>query len=143
MLVGPLTRTRPAAASNAGIPSSHTQLALEPEAAALDLSLQYSKTLREEKGAPGCAFWKLALALMDIGSAGEETWSTMVIDCGGGTIDITVLQARADGSFIQLDKDGSDQGSTRIDLAFVTLMRRVFGPDLLAKILVGSVRRSG
>ncbi|XP_069130594.1 heat shock 70 kDa protein 12B-like [Argopecten irradians] len=98
------------AAVKAGIESCSLRIALEPEAASL-----YCKHLPMEKGQTGISSF----------SAGSKY---LVLDAGGGTIDITVHQVQEDGSLKEIHKaNGGDWGGTKVDIAYQTLLTRIIG----------------
>jgi hypothetical protein len=69
----------------------------------------------------------------------------MVVDCGGGTVDITVLETnRPEPGERKMDHDtftvvysgGNDMGSTRIDRAFEHYLGQVFGAATIDNVRV-------
>ncbi|OWF41867.1 Heat shock 70 kDa protein 12B [Mizuhopecten yessoensis] len=102
------------AAVKAGILSRNLVLALEPEAASL-----YCKHIPVDR--------------MDTGNPGEtsiipfqEGMSYMVLDLGGGTVDVTVHQVTGDDTLKELFKaSGGAWGGTRVDQAFQALLKNV------------------
>ncbi|KAL4232332.1 Heat shock 70 kDa protein 12A [Mactra antiquata] len=56
----------------------------------------------------------------------------MVVDCGGGTVDITVHELMENGRLKELLRaSGGSHGSVGIDEAFETLLVRIFGRDII------------
>jgi len=57
----------------------------------------------------------------------------MVVDCGGGTVDITVHELQSkEGNLIELYKaTGGPYGSIGVDLAFEKLLADIFGQDFM------------
>jgi hypothetical protein len=101
----------------------------------LYLASEHKASLREWSGASAAPF---RISSVDIlrDREGDDTWSAMVIDCGGGTVDITVLQSRPDDKFAQVYSCGNDGGATQIDLGFQRLIQSVFTRDLFERIRV-------
>ncbi|XP_052228946.1 heat shock 70 kDa protein 12A-like [Dreissena polymorpha] len=62
----------------------------------------------------------------------EQGTRYMVVDCGGGTVDITVHEIVAGGKLKELHRaTGGAHGSVGVDEEFETLLGAIFGPDLL------------
>ncbi|XP_069131007.1 heat shock 70 kDa protein 12A-like isoform X2 [Argopecten irradians] len=107
------------AAIKAGIPSDALLLALEPEAAAM-----YCQHIHLN---------------MSTGSDGSKTISTfnhgtkyMVIDAGGGTVDITVHQVQEGGTLKEIcAASGGDWGGTMVDKGFERLLSIIFSQDVI------------
>ncbi|OWF40770.1 heat shock 70 kDa protein 12B-like [Mizuhopecten yessoensis] len=99
------------AAEAAGIQGNHLLIALEPEAASM-----YCKYLPlERKGEGGLKTF----------TAGSKY---LVLDAGGGTIDITVHEVQRDGSLKEIHKaNGGDWGGTKVDHAFQVLLSGIIG----------------
>ncbi|XP_021373555.1 heat shock 70 kDa protein 12B-like isoform X2 [Mizuhopecten yessoensis] len=99
------------AAEAAGIQGNHLLIALEPEAASL-----YCKYLPfERKGEGGLKTF----------TAGSKY---LVLDAGGGTIDITAHEVQRDGSLKEIFKaNGGDWGGTKVDHAFQVLLSGIIG----------------
>ncbi|XP_069131206.1 heat shock 70 kDa protein 12B-like [Argopecten irradians] len=99
------------AAVAAGINGDNLKMALEPEAASL-----YCKYLPlERKGEGG----------MKAFTSGSKY---VVLDAGGGTIDITVHEVQRDGSLKEIHKaNGGDWGGTKVDHAFQILLSGIIG----------------
>lgn len=104
-----------AAAVEAGIDSEMLTIALEPEAAAL-----YVKHLPVERrvgGQEGDEFQTF--------SSGSKY---IVVDAGGGTIDITAHQVMEDGNVKELIKaTGGDWGGTRVDGEYIDFIKCLIG----------------
>ena len=64
----------------------------------------------------------------------------MIVDCGGGTVDITVLEAKDDGTFAVVESTGNDMGSTRIDAEFELELNKMFGRDTMIRLKVSRAR---
>ncbi|XP_052792382.1 heat shock 70 kDa protein 12B-like [Mya arenaria] len=108
------------AATNAGIATDQLSLALEPEAASL-----FCKYLPVEKieGATGKGI-----------SAFAPGRKYLVLDAGGGTIDITVHETQRDHTVRELYKaNGGPWGGTRIDEAFITFLTDITGTEVMEK----------
>ncbi|XP_069129994.1 heat shock 70 kDa protein 12A-like [Argopecten irradians] len=104
------------AAVEAGIKDCNLKLALEPEAASL-----YCKYIPNEKGDEGMSSF----------SCGSKY---LVLDAGGGTIDITVHQVQEDGSLKEIHKaNGGDWGGTKVDNAYQALLTGIIGDKGFAK----------
>ncbi|XP_033743088.1 heat shock 70 kDa protein 12B-like isoform X2 [Pecten maximus] len=103
------------AAEAAGIRGDHLMIALEPEAASL-----YCKYLPLElKGEGG-------LQSFTPGS------KYIVLDAGGGTIDITAHEVQSDGSLKEIHKaNGGDWGGTKVDHAYQLLLSDIIGDSAL------------
>ncbi|XP_033742661.1 heat shock 70 kDa protein 12B-like [Pecten maximus] len=99
------------AAEAAGIKGDHLMIALEPEAASL-----YCKYLPLERKDEGG---------MKAFTSGSKY---VVLDAGGGTIDITVHEVQRDGSLKEIHKaNGGDWGGTKVDHAFQLLLSGIIG----------------
>ncbi|XP_048728151.2 heat shock 70 kDa protein 12B-like isoform X2 [Ostrea edulis] len=91
------------AAQEAGIPAHQLTIALEPEAASI-----YCKHLPVEKleGANKISVFR----------PGNKY---LVLDAGGGTVDITVHEVKGNGNLKELDRaSGGDWGGVSVDMAF-------------------------
>ncbi|XP_019623427.1 PREDICTED: heat shock 70 kDa protein 12A-like [Branchiostoma belcheri] len=111
------------AAYKAGIASldqrKHLLIALEPEAASLFCRQLNVSKFREDTDKP-------QLLQMDP----ENCY--MVVDCGGGTVDVTVHKVRDDGSMRELHRPtGGPWGGTKVDSNFSNLLEQIFGKDLM------------
>ncbi|KAH3890513.1 heat shock 70 kDa protein 12A-like [Dreissena polymorpha] len=107
------------AAVEAGIATENLSLALEPEAAAL-----YCRYLPMEK------------VVDSAGKASIESFAPgkryLVLDAGGGTIDITVHETLPDGTVKEVYKaNGGPWGGTTVDKAFVSFLEEVTGPEVM------------
>lgn len=106
------------AAIKAGILSKNLVLALEPEAASL-----YCKTIPVDR--------------MDTGNPEEtsiipfqEGMSYMVLDLGGGTVDVTVHQVTGEDTLREIYRaSGGAWGGTKVDEAFQNLLKNVINED--------------
>ncbi|KAH3832465.1 hypothetical protein DPMN_105753 [Dreissena polymorpha] len=99
------------AAEQAGISSDKLSVALEPEAASL--------------------YCRHPPVLCD-GPSGIFTFQTgkkyLVLDAGGGTIDITVHEVCAGGNLKEIHRaSGGDWGGTKIDGAFINFLEHIAG----------------
>ncbi|XP_060558649.1 heat shock 70 kDa protein 12B-like [Ruditapes philippinarum] len=102
------------AAEQAGIPRSQLKIALEPEAASL-----YCRYLPVQKGHE-----ENFLASFEPGT------KYIVLDAGGGTIDITVHQVIVDGKLRELHKaSGGAWGGTMVDKAYERFLSDIAGPE--------------
>ncbi|KAJ8302132.1 hypothetical protein KUTeg_021119 [Tegillarca granosa] len=106
------------AAEMAGIKSNRLILALEPEAASL-----FCMRLPVEKFSDG----------MQKGFSAFQAGSKyIVLDAGGGTIDITVHEVQPDNTLKELHKaNGGDWGGTKVDEAFRMLLAAIVGNDVM------------
>ncbi|XP_052778687.1 heat shock 70 kDa protein 12A-like [Mya arenaria] len=101
------------AADMAGISSDKLILALEPEAAAI-----YCRHIPAKKGEEG------SLSTFKTGS------KFLVVDAGGGTVDIAVQEVTDNGSMKNIYKaSGGDWGGTKVDEAYVKFLERILGMD--------------
>ncbi|XP_060064370.1 heat shock 70 kDa protein 12B-like [Ylistrum balloti] len=110
------------AAVEAGIKGDHLMIALEPEAASL-----YCKYIPIERK----------------GEGGMKTFTSgskyLVLDGGGGTIDVTVHEVQSDGSLKEIHKaNGGDWGGTKVDNAFQILLSGIIGNDAFHRFLENS-----
>ncbi|XP_069129617.1 heat shock 70 kDa protein 12A-like isoform X2 [Argopecten irradians] len=105
------------AAEQAGIKGDQLTIALEPEAASL-----YCKHLPVEK--------------MGGSEQGFTCFSNgskyLVLDAGGGTVDITVHKVREDGTLKELDRaSGGAWGGTQVDEAFKQMIIKIVGNPIM------------
>lgn len=120
------------AAADAGLPddSDRLLLAIEPEAAALYSAVRMTRVLSESEGRDT----EQRLNLQMDGAR------FMVVDCGGGTVDITAYRTTAPGGkntrLVEIGRAaGGKLGSEYINHAFRTqLLAQRFGADLLARL---------
>ncbi|KAK3097633.1 hypothetical protein FSP39_011566 [Pinctada imbricata] len=102
------------AAKKAGIDVKKLKIALEPEAAAF--FCQYEKTKRNEN----------TFAAAEIGT------KYMVIDLGGGTVDIALHQKLENGRIKELyQASGGPYGGTAVDEVYIQLLTRAFGGPMM------------
>ncbi|CAG2207883.1 unnamed protein product [Mytilus edulis] len=102
--------------SLAGIKEDNLLIALEPEAASM-----FCKYMPVEKG-------EHSFQSFQPGS------KYMVLDCGGGTVDITVHQVQKDKTLIELYKaSGGAWGGTQVDEAFRQLIVKIIGNPIFLK----------
>lgn len=107
------------AANMGGIPNSRLILALEPEAASI-----YCKNLPVDR---------------TVSSSGKSTLDAfapgtqyLILDAGGGTIDITVQEIKSDGDIKQIYMaNGGDWGGTKVDRAFDDFMVDIVGQETM------------
>ncbi|KAK3109141.1 hypothetical protein FSP39_023794 [Pinctada imbricata] len=106
------------AAQMAGIKNKNLQLALEPEAAAIyckELAIQKTDGVDEqcmESFRPGRSF--------------------MIVDCGGGTVDITVHEVQGEGLLKELyPPSGGPWGGTNVDFRFHEFLSDIFGENVM------------
>ncbi|XP_060600928.1 heat shock 70 kDa protein 12A-like [Ruditapes philippinarum] len=109
------------AAAKAGIPEDQLTLALEPEAAAIyckELMVSKAKEQNEEAN----------LQIFDPGS------QFIVLDLGGGTVDITVHEVQSDGTLKELHPpSGGPWGGTVVDKGIHKFLDELFGKDVMAE----------
>ncbi|XP_063413658.1 heat shock 70 kDa protein 12A-like [Mytilus trossulus] len=109
------------AADKGGIPSKHLILALEPESASL-----YCKYLPQCITMQGKRMTENTL---------ENGTKYIVLDIGGGTVDVTAHEIQRDGTLQELyQATGGCWGGTTIDLEFQSLLSTIFGSDVISKI---------
>ncbi|XP_053390946.1 heat shock 70 kDa protein 12B-like, partial [Mercenaria mercenaria] len=107
------------AAQEAGILKHKLTIALEPEAASL-----YCRHLPVVKLSND----KTTLSTFAVGKR------YLVLDAGGGTVDITVHEVLSGGKLKELFKaSGGNWGGTRVDQAFIDFLSDVTGPDVMSK----------
>ncbi|KAL5012116.1 hypothetical protein ScPMuIL_010667 [Solemya velum] len=111
------------ASEKAGLTNDQLTVALEPEAASL-----YCKTLPIER-------------VVGIDNMSLDVFTTgtkyMVLDAGGGTVDITVHEVVEGGALRELHKaSGGAWGGTRVDEAFRQLMIKLVGNDIITRFSV-------
>ncbi|KAL3841758.1 hypothetical protein ACJMK2_019860 [Sinanodonta woodiana] len=116
-------------AEQAGIDGNHLTLALEPEAASFFCQLQET-TCVGQQGASTTALFK----------PGDKY---MVLDAGGGTVDITVHEVEAGGRLREVHKaTGGDWGGTKVDDAFADVLIELVGRKSLKKFKLENVEDS-
>lgn len=107
------------AANKAGIPSDQLTLEIEPEAAAV-----YCKELASVKAKEA--------GQEDVMKVFEPGSQFMVLDLGGGTVDITVHEVQQDRSLKELiPASGGHWGGTVVDAAINTFLVQVFGNTVM------------
>ncbi|CAG2199864.1 unnamed protein product [Mytilus edulis] len=107
------------AALEAGIPGSQLTLAYEPEAAAL----YCRESTYQRKG-------QLIGPISTFGT-GE---SLLILDCGGGTVDVTAYEIMQNGRLKELhEPTGGPWGGTMVDQAFMKFMKVMFGTNVWTK----------
>nr|AWS31939.1 heat shock protein A12 [Apostichopus japonicus] len=131
------------AAYKAGIasPSRPTQLmiALEPEAASIFIGKLSMKQLMPERMALRRERWLRGSMSkghnpdMKVIEDVKQGSRYVVVDCGGGTVDITVHEVEEEsGTLKELHKaSGGMFGSGNVDEAFISLMVDIFGDDFI------------
>ncbi|XP_053400356.1 heat shock 70 kDa protein 12A-like isoform X2 [Mercenaria mercenaria] len=106
------------AAADAGIPNDRFSLALESEAASV-----WCQNIPFVVSTDGDHY--------DLKTVGSKY---MVVDMGGGTVDITLHQKLANGKLRELHKaNGGNWGGTQVDKAFVNTLRDVLGQETLKR----------
>ncbi|XP_035679092.1 heat shock 70 kDa protein 12A-like [Branchiostoma floridae] len=61
----------------------------------------------------------------------------MIVDCGGGTVDITVHEISENGKVKEVTTaSGGDWGGTKVDVAFLGLLDNIFGADIMTQYRV-------
>ncbi|XP_045204912.2 heat shock 70 kDa protein 12A-like [Mercenaria mercenaria] len=109
------------AAINAEIHTDKISLSLEPEAASL-----FCRYLPVERVA---GVNQTEIRSFSIGD------KYMILDCGGGTVDMTVHEIQEDSTLRELAKaNGGEFGGTKVDEKFIELLNDVFGPDVMEVI---------
>ncbi|XP_045204913.2 heat shock 70 kDa protein 12A-like isoform X1 [Mercenaria mercenaria] len=109
------------AAINAEIHTDKISLSLEPEAASL-----FCRYLPVERVA---GVKQTEIRSFSIGE------KYMILDCGGGTVDMTVHEIQEDSTLRELAKaNGGEFGGTLVDKKFIELLNDVFGPDVMEVI---------
>ncbi|XP_022290110.2 heat shock 70 kDa protein 12A-like [Crassostrea virginica] len=102
------------AGNKAGINDEDLIIALEPEAA----SLYCMRQLCEPKSENFTAF--------------KPRSKYMLVDAGGGTVDIIVHEVQDDGTLRELHKaNGGDWGGTSVDVSFMRFLASILGDDVL------------
>ncbi|CAC5370253.1 unnamed protein product [Mytilus coruscus] len=102
------------AANQAGIEDGLLSLAYEPEAAAI-----YCKDITLQKKVNGPVG---SLETFDFGH------QFLVLDCGGGTVDITAYEVQTKDKLIELcPPSGGPWGGTEVDKLFLNFVKEVFG----------------
>ncbi|KAK3107037.1 hypothetical protein FSP39_005659 [Pinctada imbricata] len=102
------------AASEAGVPTDKLMLALEPEAASL--LCKYTPLERGDSG---------NIIPFQIGTR------YMVLDLGGGTVDVTVHEVE-DNTLREIHKaSGGAWGGTTVDHAYMAVMAEIFGSETI------------
>lgn len=105
------------AAKEAGLHEDLLTLAYEPEAAAI-----YCKeaTVQRKEGTEGCSLQSF-----------EPGHQFLVLDCGGGTIDVTTYEVQNDSDLKELSEpSGGPWGGTYVDLEYENFLRDLFGKDV-------------
>lgn len=106
------------AAIQAGIRDDHLVLALEPESAAL---LCKHLALTKKAG-------DINVQMFEAGS------KFMVVDCGGGTVDVTAYRVENNQALRELHCASGDAiGGTNVDRLFFKLLDDIFGKDVVEK----------
>ncbi|XP_078325400.1 heat shock 70 kDa protein 12A-like isoform X2 [Crassostrea virginica] len=104
------------AAEKVGISGDRLVIALEPEAASL-----YCMHLPVHRDSENSTF--------GIFKSGSKY---MVVDAGGGTIDITVHEVQHNGTLKELHKaNGGNWGGTKVDSSFRSLLASIVGNDVI------------
>lgn len=104
-------------AEKAGIQKDHLLISLEPEAASI--YCQYLPTEKLSGAESGFTMSKIGTKYM-------------IVDLGGGTVDITVHEKLAGGGLKEISRaTGGDCGGTSIDADFIQLLAKIFGAPLI------------
>ncbi|XP_060588441.1 heat shock 70 kDa protein 12B-like [Ruditapes philippinarum] len=104
------------AAQKARIPGKNLTICLEPEAASV-----YCRHLPVSKEVTSLAKF----------SSGTKY---LVLDAGGGTVDITVHEVTDQGNLKELHKaSGGDWGGTKVDEAYEEFLTSIMGPRIISK----------
>ncbi|CAG2206561.1 unnamed protein product [Mytilus edulis] len=111
----------------AGISSNRLRIALEPEAASIYCQHLPTKKLEGAK----------EFAVATVGT------KYMVVDLGGGTVDITVHEKRNDGSLKESCRaSGGDYGGTGVDQEFMKMMENITGTEAMKAFKRKSLTRT-
>ncbi|CAC5421341.1 unnamed protein product [Mytilus coruscus] len=101
-------------AEKAGIPGNQLTLALEPESAALYCQLGAHRS-----------------GLLPV----QPGFKFLLLDCGGGTVDITVHEVRLDNSLKEIHRaSGGPWGGIKVDDAFQEHLLELFGFERIASL---------
>ncbi|CAC5408537.1 unnamed protein product [Mytilus coruscus] len=104
-------------AEKAGIQKDHLLISLEPEAASI-----YCQHLPTEK----LSGTESGFTMSKVGT------KYMIVDLGGGTVDITVHEKLAGGALKEISRaTGGDCGGTSVDADFIQLLAKIFGAPLI------------
>ncbi|WAR14046.1 HS12A-like protein, partial [Mya arenaria] len=105
-------------AREAGIPFGQLSICLEPEAASIycrHLPMERSSDTSVSTFKPGTKY--------------------LVLDAGGGTVDITVHKITQEGKLKELlQASGGEWGGTKIDDAFLELFNKIAGADIIERL---------
>ncbi|XP_062609968.1 heat shock 70 kDa protein 12B-like, partial [Saccostrea cucullata] len=105
----------------AGIPRDQLLITLEPEAASLYCKQLPIEKLKSEGGVQGFGVF----------STGSKY---LVLDCGGGTVDITVHEVQPDLNLKELYKaSGGAWGGTQVDEAFKQMLQKIVGAPVISE----------
>ncbi|XP_052760640.1 heat shock 70 kDa protein 12A-like [Mya arenaria] len=106
------------AARLAGIPFGQLSVCLEPEAASI-----YCRHLPMEKSSDTSV------------SSFQPGTIYLVLDAGGGTVDITVHEITQEGTLKELSMaSGGPWGGTKVDDAFLALFNKITGVDIIERL---------
>ncbi|CAG2225148.1 unnamed protein product [Mytilus edulis] len=115
------------AANQAGIDDDLLSLAHEPEAAAIyckDITLQ-----KKIVGNNACL------------STFESGHQFLVLDCGGGTVDITAYEVQTKNQLIELcPPSGGPWGGAEVDIQFLDTVKEIFGKDVWCEFEKSNMR---
>ncbi|VDI55462.1 Hypothetical predicted protein [Mytilus galloprovincialis] len=104
-------------AEKAGIHNDHLLISLEPEAASILCQYLPTETL--------CGV-ESGFTMSKVGT------KYMIVDLGGGTVDITVHEKMAGGCLKEISRaTGGDCGGTSVDVEIIQLLKRIFGTPLI------------
>ncbi|XP_033725297.1 heat shock 70 kDa protein 12A-like [Pecten maximus] len=112
------------AATDAGIPSEDLRIALEPEAAAVYCRSLPLDTLTDSQD-------------QEVTGAFRPGGSYMIIDLGGGTVDMAVHEVSKDGRLIEIWKaSGGPWGGTSVDKTFYDFVVKMFGKEFIEQFRI-------
>ncbi|XP_069106438.1 heat shock 70 kDa protein 12A-like [Argopecten irradians] len=109
------------AAIEAGIPPEAQQIALEPEAAAVYCRSLQDGTLVDSK-------------YQKVTGAFRSGRSYMIVDMGGGTVDMVVHKVAEDGRLVEIwQASGGPWGGVTVDQTFYDFVVKTFGKEFIEK----------
>ncbi|XP_062602968.1 heat shock 70 kDa protein 12A-like [Saccostrea cucullata] len=113
------------AAEKAGIPANQLSIALEPEAASV---------LCREKGAYVLSNDRIGAGQKTLQPL-EDNSTYLVVDMGGGTVDITLHHLLEGGGLRELYKaSGGDFGGNQVNKKYLVFLEKLFGKDILEAV---------
>ncbi|XP_062620798.1 heat shock 70 kDa protein 12A-like isoform X2 [Saccostrea cucullata] len=113
------------AAAKAGIPVNQMAIALEPEAASvLCRTIEVYVSSNDGSGGVTKCFDTI-----------PEKSTYLVVDMGGGTVDITLHQVLEGGGLLELHKaSGGDYGGNQVNNRFIKFIEELFGNNVLEMV---------